>query len=222
MVPFSPLGLRPEGISWGCGVKKKMWRTGGLVLALVGAFLIGVGAREELPPGEARRLIATVGGIQLPKENVHIRRVDRLGGRDAVVEAFVLTAFKFTRREDRWEVTEVRVGDRQWESVELVTTAVRAEKIRRTLADLREVARALEAFRKERGFYPPVADFAALVDHLVPTYLSRIIREDWWHRPLRCTITAKGYRLESLGPDGESQSGDEIIIENGEVIAPRL
>jgi hypothetical protein len=208
------MGLRGHG--------KKIGRISGLVLAVVGAFLMGVGAREELSSGEARRRIATVGGIQLPKENVHIRRIDRLGGRDAVVEAFVLTAFKFTRRGDHWEITEVRVGDRQWESVELVTTAVRAEKIRRTLADLREVARALEAFHKERGFYPPVADFAALVDHLVPTYLPRVIREDWWHRPLRCTITARGYRLESLGPDGESGSGDEIVIENGEVIAPRL
>lgn len=199
----------------------RLWRRVGLALVVIGAFLMGVWARGELSPGEARRLIATVGGIRLPKENVHIRRMDTLGGRDAVVEAFVLTAFKFTRRDDRWEITEVRVGDREWESVELVTTAVRAEKIRRTLADLREVATALEAFRRERGFYPQVGDFPALVDHLVPTYLTRVIREDWWHRPLRYVVTARGYRLESWGPDGKPDTGDEIIIENGEVTAPR-
>jgi len=198
-----------------------MWKRGGVALALVGAFLMGVWARGELSPGEARRLIATIGGIQLPKENVHVRRIDRLGGRDAVVEAFVLTAFKFTRRDDEWEITEVRVGDRQWESVELVTTAVRAEKIRRTIADLQEVAAAVEAFRKERGFYPAVADFAALVDQLAPTYLKRVIREDWWHRPFRYGLTRAGYRLESLGPDGKPNTGDEIILENGEIVAPR-
>ncbi|MCS6816915.1 MAG: type II secretion system protein GspG [Blastocatellia bacterium] len=198
-----------------------MWKKGGVALALVGAFLMGAWARGELSPGEARRLIATVGGIQLPKENVHVRRIDRLGGRDAVVEAFVLTAFKFTRRDNEWEVTEVRVGDRQWESVELVTTAVRAEKTRRTIADLREVAAAVEAFRKERGFYPSVADFVALVDQLTPTYLKRVIREDWWHRPFLYAVTARGYRLESLGPDGKPGTGDEIILENGELVAPR-
>jgi len=198
------------------------WRSrSGVALALVGAFLMGAWARSELSPGDARRLIATVGGIRLPPENVHIRRIDRLGGRDAVVEAFVLTAFKFTRRDDAWEVTEVRVGDRQWESVELVTTAVRAEKIRRTIADLQEVAAALEAFRRERGFYPPVADFAALVDQLTPTYLKRVIREDWWHHPLLYALTGRGYRIESPGPDGKPGTGDEIILENGEIVAPR-
>ncbi len=198
-----------------------MWSKGGMALALVGAFLMGVWARGELSPGEARRLIATVGGLRLPKENVHIRRIDSLGGRDAVVEAFVLTAFKFTRRDDEWEITEVRVGDRQWESVELVTAAVRAEKIRRTIADLREVAAAVEAFRRERGFYPSVANFAALVDQLTPTYLKRVIREDWWHRPFLYAVTTRGYRLESLGPDGKPGTPDDIILENGEVIAPR-
>ncbi len=198
-----------------------MWKRGGAILIVIVAFLMGAWAREELSPGEARQLIATVGGLQLPKENVHIRRIDRLGDRDAVVEAFVLTAFKFTRQEDRWEVTEVRVGDRQWESIELVTTAVRAEKIRRTISDLREVATALESFRKERGFYPPVATFAAMLDHLVPRYLPRVIREDRWHRPFLYAITPKGYRLESLGPDGRPGTGDEIVIENGEVISPR-
>jgi len=190
------------------------------VLALLAAFLCGAMASDGLSPGEARRLIATMGGMNLPKEAVHIRRIDTLGGQ-ATVEALVQTGFEFTKRDGRWEVTGVRVGDRQWESVELVTAAVRAEKIRRTTEDVREVAAALEAFRRERGFLPQAKDFAALIDFLTPHYLPRVIREDYWHRSFVYSMTPHGYRIESLGPDGKPATGDEIVMENGQLISSR-
>lgn len=188
------------------------------LLVVVAAFFCGVLAEEGLSPGHARRLIATLGGANLPVENVQIRRIETFFGRDAVVEAFVLTAFKFTRREGRWEITDVRIGDRQWEKVELWTTAVQAEKARRTAEDLRTIARAIEAYRSERGVLPPATDFVGLIDHLAPAYLPRIIREDYWHRSYVYSVRANGYRLESLGPDGKPATGDEIVIENGQMV----
>jgi hypothetical protein len=193
----------------------------GFLLVVGVAFFSGVLAAEGLSPGEARRLIATVGGARLPVDNIHIRRIDTFFGRDAVVEAFVLTAFKFTRREGKWEITEVRVGDRQWESIELWTTAIEQEKMRRTADDLRTIAGAVEAYRRERGILPPATDFVGLIDHLTPTYLPRIIREDYWHRSYLYSVGPKGYRLESLGPDGKPATGDEIVIENGQMVQAR-
>jgi hypothetical protein len=185
---------------------------------LLAGFLCGAAARESLTSSEARRLIATVGGINLPKENVHIRELRVSGGR-AIVEALVQNAFEFSNQEGRWEVSKVRVGDREWESVELVTTAVRKEKILRTTDDLREIAKAIEAFRGDRGFLPPARDFPALIDHLTPKYLPRVIREDYWFQSYLYTPMPDGYRIESLGPDGKPGSGDELVIENGQLLS---
>lgn len=200
------------------GVKLKQV---GYLLVVMGAFFCGVLAQDGLSPGHARRLIATVGGARLPEENIHIRRIDTFFGRDAVVEAFVLTAFKFTRRDGKWEITDVRIGDRQWESVELWMTAVQGEKTRRTADDLRTIARAVEAYRRERGALPPATDFVGLIDHLTPTYLPRVIREDYWHRSYVYSVGPNGYRLESLGADGKPATGDEIVIENGQMVDAR-
>jgi hypothetical protein len=194
-----------------------------LLLAMAVGFGGGVLAGDGLSSGEARKLIARMGGIELSPDDVHIRQVDTgLGGRDAVVEALVQTAFKLTRRDGRWSVTHVRTGDRQWESVELVTTAVQAEKIKRTKAELREVAQALEAYRLQQNGYPEVRDFAVLIDTLYPQYLGRIIREDYWHRSYIYTLLPTGYQIRSLGPDGKQGTSDDIIIENGELISPAV
>ncbi|RMG56254.1 MAG: hypothetical protein D6723_00695 [Acidobacteria bacterium] len=202
-----------------CAVKKTY--TTALVIVGLVAFGSGVWAGNELSSRQARRLIAHVGGIDLDPEHVHIRRIDvGLGGNDAVVEALVQTAFKFTQTNGRWEVTHIRTGDRRWESVELVTTAIRREKIRRTQADLLEVARALEAYRRDHEGYPQVADFASLIDVLLPQYLHRIIREDYWHQSYHYTVRRQGYQLRSWGPDRKRGSDDDIIVENGQLVLP--
>lgn len=187
-----------------------------LLLATVVAFGGGILAGGGLSGNEARTLIARTGGIDLSPDDVYIRRIDSgVGGRDAVVEALVQTAFKFRRENGQWVVTHMRTGDRQWESVELAATAVRDEKIKRTTADLTELAQALEAYRSQQEGYPPAKDFAALIDLLLPTYLKRIIREDYWHHGYVYTFTAPGYQLRSLGPDGKQGTSDDIVIQNG-------
>jgi hypothetical protein len=187
---------------------------------LVG-FLCGAAASDGLSPSEARRLVATMGGMNLPKDDVHIRKIEPgpLGGKQVIVEAVVQIAVQAAQQDGRWAVTAFRTGDRQWEEIELATTAVRKEKILRTTDDLREVARAVEAFRSERGAYPQAQDFPALIDHLTPKYLPRIIREDYWHRSYVYTPMPQGYRIESLGPDGKLGSGDELTIENGQLLS---
>ena len=98
-------------------------------------------------------------------------------GGQAIVEARIETAFRFQQdKEGNWRAVEVRTGDRRWESIELVQTAINKEKVLRTTADLRTLATALEAFRRERGFYVAADNNSALVDNLAPRYLSPIIR----------------------------------------------
>jgi hypothetical protein len=191
-----------------------------LIVTLV-AFGSGVWAGNELSSKQARRLIARLGGMALAPDQVHIRRVDMgFGSRDAVVEALVQTGFKFTRENNEWTVTHVRTGDRQWESVELVTTAVAAEKVKRTKADLDQVAQAVVAYHRDYEAYPPAAEFSELIDMLLPRYLNRIIREDYWHQSYVYALTPRGFQLLSFGPDGKRGTSDDIVIESGASARP--
>jgi hypothetical protein len=188
-----------------------------VLIGILFAFTGGALAGNELSSKQARHLIARMNGSNLPPENIHIRSIDvGPGGRDAVVEALVQTGFKLTREGGQWSVTHVRTGDRQWESLELVVAAVRTEKVRRTAVDLAEMGRAAAAYHRTHDSYPQVRDFAALVDSLLPGYLHRIIREDYWNRSYIYEPQPGGFRLLSVGPDGRRGSDDDIVIEIGQ------
>ncbi|MBD0370632.1 MAG: type II secretion system protein GspG [Pyrinomonadaceae bacterium] len=170
-------------------------------------------AADDLSAKEARRLIARVAGIELPTEAVRVRSVSSLGS-SAVVEAQVETAFRFVRGDDgKWRVAEIRTGDNKWEDVDMIARAVNQQKAERARAELETVATALEAFRRERGFYVEAANTGALVDQLNPIYLARIIRIDPWHRPYQYEGSRTQYTLRSFGLDGKANTGDDIVLE---------
>jgi hypothetical protein len=183
-----------------------------LSLVCVAAFARELGARE------ARQRIASALGLDKP-DNVRIKNISPGTGGEAIVEAQFDASFRFTQGKDgNWNAVEVRTGDRTWESIELIQTAVRKEKELRTTADMRTLITALEAFRRERGFYVAADTNSDLVDNLSPRYLSIIIRLDAWSHEFEYKGTATGYRLASLGPDGKPRTGDEIVIENGQLV----
>jgi hypothetical protein len=191
------------------------------VLALVAlalSILWIVTFARELGAREARQKIAEAIGLDKPNE-VHIKAISAGIGGEAVVEAQFDAAFRFTQdKQGTWNPVEVRTGDRRWESIELIQTAIRKEKMLRTTADLRTVVTALEAFHRERGFYVAADTGAALVDNLAPRFLGSIIRLDAWSREFQYNGTAGSYRLRSLGPDGKPDTGDDIVFENGRIV----
>jgi hypothetical protein len=189
-----------------------------VVTALALSLLWVVAFARELGSREARERIAEAVGLDNANK-VQIKNISPGMGGQAIVEARIETAFRFQQDKDgNWRAVEVRTGDRRWESIELVQTAINKEKVLRTTADLRTLATALEAFRRERGFYVASDNNSALVDNLAPRYLSPIIRVDAWSREFEYKGTQSGYRLQSLGPDGRPNTGDEIVIENGQLI----
>ena len=164
----------------------------------------------DLSPAEARKIIARMAGIELPSSAVRVREVSTMGS-SAVVVAQVETAFRFSRGEDgKWRVAEIRTGDNRWEDVELLVRALNAEKGARAQAEMEVLATALEAFKRERGFYVAADNVAALVDHLNPRYLKNVIRRDPWHNPYLYEGTSEGYRLSSPGPDGKPGTADDL------------
>ena len=194
-------------------------RTRLLTLAVLSACCMVVAlnyaqAVADLSAGEARRLIARMAGIELPSNAVRVREVSSLGS-SAVVTAQVETAFRFARGEDgKWRVAEIRTGDNRWEDIDMIVRAVNGQKVERARAELETIMTALEAYRRERGFYVAADTEASLIDHLTPSYLARVIRVDPWHRPYQYEGTRERFTLRSTGADGELNTPDDVVVSN--------
>jgi len=189
-----------------------------LVMIALALSFIGVAAvARDLGAREARERIAQAMGFDKP-DNVHVKNISASGS-DAIVEVQFDAAFRFTTdKEGKWQAVEVRTGDRRWESIELMHTAIRKEKALRTTADLRTVATALDAYHRDGGAYVTAETGSALMDHLAPRFLNSIIRLDAWSHEFAYKGTAAGYRLASLGADGKPGTDDDIVFENGRLV----
>lgn len=180
--------------------------------ALLVAWRVGAQAPKDLNEKEAASLIARVFGFdRKPKDVVKIKEMSAATG-GALVTADVEGVFRFEKRAGKWRVAEVRTGDNKWEDVETIVRALNAEKAARARAELETVWTALEAFRRERGFYVVATDSATLFDHLAPRYVARILRVDPWHHPYRYAGDRDSFVISSDGTDGKSGTADDISI----------
>lgn len=163
-----------------------------------------------------RALLQNVAGANFSAQQIEIKSISSgIGGDNAIVEARVETAFRLSRSSGDWQVAEVRLGDRQWESLDLVETALRHEKERRTTALLQRLAAGLEAYRREQGQFVTTEDIAVLLDYLAPRYLGDPLRFDWWGTQFVYRGTASSYQLSSAGADRKPGTPDDLVIENG-------
>lgn len=174
---------------------------------------IAVWAAGGLTAKRARELLRKLGGAELKSDQVRIKTISSGLGGNAVVEAQIETAVRFAQEKGEWRVADIRLGDQHWESVELVTEAIRREKIRRTEERLQNIMKALEAHKEDRGEYVVAESFDQLLEQLAPRYLPMPVRFDLWEQPLLYRGTATEYRLISSGPDLKAETGDDLIVE---------
>ena len=182
-----------------------------LIAASLSLFAFQTRAAGDLTPKEARRVIARLAGIELPSDAVRVKSISAMGN-SAVVVAQVETAFRFVNDKDKWRVAEIRTGDRRWEDMDLLIRALNAEKTSRVRAELETIATALESYRREHGSYIESKSQAALIDHLNPRYLARVIRVDPWHQPYEYEGTRASFVLRSSGPDRKANTADDIEL----------
>ena len=98
-------------------------------------------------------------------------------------------------------------------------------KQKRTMADLRSIATAVETYAVDMTFYPAATTMAQLKNSIEPTFIVNASSLDAWSRPLVIDSTQLDYTLGSGGKDGGALNflggptanfNDAIIFSNGQ------
>ena len=165
----------------------------------------------------ARCLLGSLLGVEIPSDAVRIQEVDPMpiplaSQASATVVAWVKVNARLLNEETGWRVTELRTGNRDWVKLEPLLAAVNEEKQKKARTELELIAKALEQFRKDRGYYVVSDSQAVAIDHLSPRYLARVIRVDPWHQPYKYQGERDHFTLRSAGPDGKENTADDISI----------
>ena len=164
----------------------------------------------------ARCLLGSLLGIEIPSDAIRIQEVDPLpiplaSQPSATVVAWVRVDARLTN-DKGWRVAELRTGNRDWVSLDPLVAAVNQQKQKVARAELDLMAKALETFRKDRGFYVVSDRQSVAIDFLSPRYLARVIRVDPWHQPYKYLGERHHFTLRSAGPDGKADTGDDIVL----------
>ena len=97
--------------------------------------------------------------------------------------------------------------------------ATQRSKQKRTMADVRTVATAVEAYATDKNQYPPGSSAADLSSALVPTYIQQVPALDGWANPIKYECWPEGacanYALGRGGADKvfERESLQEYVPE---------
>jgi hypothetical protein len=117
---------------------------------IAAALAATAAAEKAIKKDDARKLIAAVSIFELNKEAVTIREIPPAGGASPVtVLASVKLGIRFMKDEAGiWRAADVRTGDRQWESFELLGRAIGRENMTPVRAELDALAAELDALVK--------------------------------------------------------------------------
>lgn len=167
----------------------------------------------------ARCLLGSLLRVEVPSDAIRIQEVSPLeiplaSRASAVVVAWIRVDARLVNDTKGWQVTELRTGKNEWAKLDLIIAAVNEMKRAQARAELASIAKALESFRQDRGFYIVSDSQAVVIDHLNPRYLSAIIRVDPWHQPYQYQGERDHFTLRSAGPDGKENTADDISIQS--------
>ncbi len=107
--------------------------------------------------------------------------------------------------------------------------AIDRGKQKRTMADMRSLATAVEAYSIDHDLYPQVGSLAELIPHVEPTYIRKAPAVDGWGHPIVFGATEDGgYQMFSPGKDGledevwpgggTSDFDADIVFQDGRIV----
>jgi hypothetical protein len=102
----------------------------------------------RLSQDEARKKIAQMGQSNLIPDAVEIRRIVSQTDTKAIAEATVTLAFQFSRptSKDDWRIEAVRLGDRDWISLDELLTAINESRQKSTSESMKHLAEGIERY----------------------------------------------------------------------------
>jgi hypothetical protein len=164
-----------------------------------------------------RCLLGSLFGVETPSDAIRIQSVEPMAvplasQSSATVVAWVRVDARLLNDKTGWRVSELRTGSHDWVKLEPLVAAVNEEKQKMARSDMDLIARALEMYRKDRGFYIVSDSHAVAIDHLSPRYLAHVIRVDPWHQPYKYQGDRDRFTLRSAGPDGKADTSDDIQL----------
>ena len=115
------------------------------------------------------------------------------------------------------EFPDARAAEKAREQIVVyrgLATAVQSYPSRRAREMTVQIARAIEAFRNEKGRAP------ATLDELIPGSIASVPL-DPWNRPFLYEVTARGYRLTCRGADGApggAAESEDVLVVDGEFL----
>jgi general secretion pathway protein G len=83
-----------------------------------------------------------------------------------------------------------------------LVSAIDRGKQKRTLADMRTIGTAVEAYAVDNSRYPVASDTATLWAALTQGYLRPMTHNDGWDHEFLIDAAATGYTISSTGKDG--------------------
>src|SRR5437667_3913710 len=112
---------------------------------LLGCLVLGACTSARLSHDEARRKILEIGRSNLVPDAIEIRRIVSQTDTQAVAEASVILAFQFRRDkpDSEWRIEAVRLGDRDWISLDELLAALNEGRRRAPAAALGKIAGAI-------------------------------------------------------------------------------
>jgi hypothetical protein len=183
--------------------------------ALLGCLALYGCAGARLSHDEARKKIAEVGRSGVVPAAIEIRRVIAQSDTEVIAEATITLAFQFKRANPsaEWRIEAVRLGDRDWISLDELLAGINEGRRKATTNAMQKLADALEKFRTATGSLPNARDIVSLTDILHPRYMNELVREDGWGKPILYEVTGTStVRFTSEGPDGRPGTADDIVV----------
>lgn len=192
-------------------------------LLLIACIALCSCTANRLSHVEARRKINEIGRSKLIPDAIEVRRIVSQSENEAIAEATITLAFQFKRANpySDWKVEAVRLGDRDWISLDELLNAVNEGRQRTTAQSMQQLATGIEKYRTTKGALPNAQDIVALTDILHPNYMTQLVREDGWGNPIIYEVTGGStFRLISIGPDRRRGTLDDIVVEKGPALTP--
>jgi hypothetical protein len=194
-----------------------------LHLLLTGYLALSACTSARLSHDEARKKIAAIGQSNLIPDAIEVRRIVSQTDTSAIAESTVTLAFQFKRANEgeAWHIEAVRLGDRDWISLDELLAAINEGRRRTTSQAMQQLADGVEKYRTSNGTLPAARDIVALTDTLYPRFTNVLVREDGWGHPIIYEVTgATTFRLLSLGPDSRRGTSDDVVFENDRSATP--